>query len=73
MTSDLARACDAARGIDTPRIRTAERDRRMRAELHKMESDVARACDQVLGIDTPRIWTAERDRRMWAELQGDDQ
>ena len=33
MDSDVARACDEALGIDTPRIRTAERDRRMRDEL----------------------------------------
>ena len=33
MTSELTRACDEALGIDTPRIRTAERYRRMRAEL----------------------------------------
>ena len=33
MGSSVARACDAAIGIDTPRIWTAERDRRMWAEL----------------------------------------
>ena len=30
---NVARACDEALGIDTPRIRTAERDRRMQAKL----------------------------------------
>jgi len=33
MDSSVARACDEAPGIDTPRIRTAERNRRMWAEL----------------------------------------
>ena len=33
MDTNLARACDETMGIDTPRIRTAERDRRMRADL----------------------------------------
>ena len=33
MDSNVARACDKAFGIDTPCIRTAERDRRMWAEL----------------------------------------
>ena len=33
MDSDRARAYDEALGIDTPRIRTAERDRRMWAGL----------------------------------------
>ena len=33
MDSDVARACDEALGIDTPRTGTAERDRRMWAEL----------------------------------------
>ena len=33
MDSNVAGARDRAPGIDTPRIRTAERDRRSRAEL----------------------------------------
>ena len=33
MDSNAARARDEALGIDTPRIRTTERDRRMRVEL----------------------------------------
>ena len=33
MDSSVARACDEAMGVDTPRIWTAERDQRMRAEL----------------------------------------
>ena len=33
MDSSVDRAGDEAPGIDTPRIRTAERDRRRRAEL----------------------------------------
>ena len=32
MGSSVARACDEAMGIDTPRIWTAERDQRTRAE-----------------------------------------
>ena len=71
MDSSVARASDEAFGIDTPRIWTAERDRRMWAELRAMDSSVASASDEALGIDTPRIWTAERDRRIWIELQGD--
>ena len=55
MASDVARACDEALGIDAPRIRTAERDRRMWAELK------ARA-----GNSTTKL-----DRRMWAGLQDD--
>ena len=31
MDSDVARACDEALGTDAPRIRTAERDRRISA------------------------------------------
>ena len=33
MGSDVARACDEALGIDTPRTGTAERDRRIWVEL----------------------------------------
>ncbi len=33
MVSNTGIACDEAPCIDTPRIRTAERDRRMHAEL----------------------------------------